>query len=801
MKKTKFQSLLKKKILIIDGATGTELQKYNVPKDVCPDYLNITHPDIVYKINKSYVDAGADIIETNTFGANRAKLTHYNLQNKVKDINKAGVEIAKKACKNKKVLVAGSVGPTGQLLYPEGTLSIDEAYNIFYEQIKFLIHSGADLIIIETQSDIEEFKIAVRAAQMFDIGLIAQMTFTEGERTLTGSTPEILCTIAEGLDIDVVGINCSSGPEGLLPIIKKMLQFTSLPVSIQPNAGLPVIKNNKTVFPASPANMDEYAQKFYKLGANIIGGCCGTTPEHIHKIAKKLKNNKPLLHSYKKCRKIASRNTLKLYGEDEKVLIIGERINPTGKKKLTEALKTKNLNYIIQLAKKQTNENADTLDINIGTPEVDEAHLMKKILNVVQNASQLPIVIDSSFTEVIKNNYKYIFGKGIINSINGKKKILEELLPVVKESGFSVIILAMDDKGIPDKAVDRVKITEKIIQKALDFGIKKENLIIDPLVMTISSNPQSALETIKAMQIIKNNLHIPISLGVSNISFGLPNRDIVNSSFFASAIMSGLDMVIMNPASELMQQSKLAADLLSARDPGAKQFLQNSIDITIGQPSLKAKTTQQHKKKESNDPLYQAVIEGNKETIISLTRQKENKFSAFDIINKFLIPAISEVGNLYDKGVYFLPQLIQSAQAMEKAVDYVKQKYPKTKESKGRLLICTVEGDIHSIGKNIVKMLLENHGYDIEDIGVDVKYKTIKSMIKKGSPNALLLSALMTTTMLNMKDIIKKLKKDKIHLPVIIGGAVVTENYAKKIGAIYGGDAVHSVKVINELLT
>jgi len=797
MKKHEFQELLKKKVLILDGATGTELEKYNLPKKFCPDHLNIVNPDIVYKINRSYVEAGADIIETNTFGANRIKLSHYGLQNKVREINKRGVGVARKATSGSKALVAGSVGPIGKLLYPEGKLLIDDVFDVYLEQIKSLVDGGADLIIIETQSDIEELKIAIRAASRFDIGLIAQMTFTEEDRTLTGSTPEILCTVAEGLPVDVVGINCSSGPEGLYPLLKRMAKFTSLPLSVIPNAGLPILKNNKTVFPESPKVMARYSAKFHECGANIIGGCCGTTPAHIHEISRLLKNKKPIKRSSLLCGKIASRSILKLYGDEQEVLIIGERINPTGKKRLARALQQKDLNYIIETAKKEEIEDADVLDVNIGTADVDEVSLMKEVLYKVQGASQLPLVLDSSFSKVIQKNYKYIYGKGIINSINGKKKILGELLPAVKESGFSVIILTMDDKGIPEKAIDRIKIAEKTVQRALDSGIKKENMIIDPLVMTVSSNPSSALETIKAIQLIKKELTLPVSLGISNISFGLPNRDIVNSSFFASAIMAGLDMVIMNPASVLMKQTKLASDLLSGRDQGARRFIGLSSSITLD-------TTDQKKVKKdprTKDELSKAVLEGNKENIIELVKQKEKKYSPFDIINTYLIPAITEVGDLYDKGNYFLPQLIQSAQAMEKAVEYIKKKFPKNNTSRGKLLIGTVEGDIHSIGKNIVKMLLENYGYEITDMGVDINYEKIKAVIKKEDPQALLLSALMTTTMLNMEEVIKNLKKDKIKIPVIIGGAVVTENYAKRIGALYGGDAVQAVKVINKLLS
>lgn len=800
MKKVEFQALLKKKILIADGATGSQLQKYDLPKNICPEELNLTHPDIICKVNKSYVDAGSDIILTNTLGGNRIKLKHYQLENKVKQINQSAVKIAQKARASKKVLVAASIGTTGHLLQPEGDLSIDDVYSAFYEQIKVMVQAGVDLILIETQTDIEELKCAIRAAKQFDIGVVAQMTFTQGTRTLTGSTPEILCTVAEGLDVDVVGINCSAGPEGLYPIFEAMAQFTSLPLSIQPNAGLPYVKNNQTIFPATVAHMAKYAEKFYHLGANIIGGCCGSTPAHIKEMAKRLKGKKPCSRQYVQSSRIASRSVLKLYGEQEPVMLIGERINPTGKKKLTQALREKNYNYIIEMAKKQDKERADILDVNIGTPEVDEKTLMKDILKIVQQSTQLPIMLDSSFPEVIQQNYKYIYGKGIINSINGKKKILDRLLSVVKESGFSVIILTMDDKGIPEKAVDRVKIAEQIAQKAIDYGIKKENLIIDPLVMTVSSNPNSALETIKAIQMIKKDLKLSVSLGISNISFGLPNREIVNASFFSSAILSGLDMVIMNPASELMHQTRLASDLLAGRDRNARQFLKHSISIMIGQDKKQTAPVSKQKLKKNDDPLFQSILEGNSENIIKLAQDKEKKNSPFEIINQFLIPAITEVGDLYDKGQYFLPQLIQSAQTMEKAVDYLKKKFPKKQKSKGKLLICTVEGDIHSIGKNIVKMLLENHGYDIKDIGVDIKYSQIKELIKKEKPDALLMSALMTTTMLNMKDIIKKLTQDKIYIPVVIGGAVVTEKYAQKIGARYGGDAVHAVKVVNKLL-
>ncbi len=800
MKRVEFRKAVREKILVFDGAMGTELQKYGMKKGACPEELNLVNKELILRVNKSYVEAGSDIIETNTFGGNRLKLKPYNLEHKVKDVNKYAVAIAKEAIGNKKVLVAGSVGPTGELLYPEGNLTIDEAYDIFYEQMKALYDGGADLFIIETITDIEEYKIAVRAAQEFNIGLVAQMTFTEGTRTLTGSTPEILCTVAEGLDVDVVGVNCSAGPEGLYPVIERMCNFTKLPVSIQANAGIPYIKNGETIFPASPELMADYAEKFYNLGVNIIGGCCGTTPNHISEIVKRVKHKKVLSRNKTVTGgRVASRSRLVLYGSEHPVVLVGERLNPTGKKKLTAALKNNQPGYVVDIAKKQENEGANVLDVNVGVPDVDEKSLMKNILEIVQATTQLPIMIDSSFVDVLKSNLKYIYGKGIINSINGKKKNLEEMMPVVKKYGFSTIALTLDEKGIPETAVERMKIVEKFVRYFEDYNIDLSHLIIDAITLTVSSNPAGAKETLKTIEMIKKEFNIATSLGISNISFGLPNREIVNSAYFAAAIMSGLDMVIMNPASELMKQIKLASDLLSQRDVGAKNFLQfsKSLSLTDNQVNIKAS---EHENKKKKDKLYDAVLNGDKENIVSYVKEKESEFKPLDIINNFLIPAITEVGDLYDKGIYFLPQLIQSAGAMEKAVNYIKTKFPKNQKKKATLVICTVEGDIHSIGKNIVKMLLENYGYNVIDLGVNVNYEKLKSVLQKENPAVVLLSALMTTTMINMEVIIKNMRQDNFNMPVLIGGAVVNQEYADKIGAIYAGDAINTVKVIEELI-
>ncbi len=804
MKRERFRRLVREKILVFDGATGTELQKMGMKKGECPERLNLEKSDMIYRVNKSYVEAGADIIETNTFGGNRIKLAAYGMENKIKEVNKAAVDIAKKAVGDKDVLVAGSIGPTGKLLYPEGDLTIDEAFDVFYQQMKALYEAGVDIFIIETISDIEEYKIAIRAAEEFDIGIIGQMTFTEGTRTLTGSTPEILCIVAEGLDVDVVGVNCSAGPEGLYPVIERMANFTDLPISIQPNAGIPYIKNNQTIFPASPQLMADYSEKFYKLGVNIIGGCCGSTPLHIKEIAKRVKGKKILPRKNKLIGgKVASRSRYVLYGSSYPVVIVGERLNPTGKKKLTEALKKNQLGYTVDIVRKEAEEGAQILDVNVGVPDVDEKSLMENVLELVQTTTQLPIMIDSSFPEVLKSNLKNIYGKGIINSINGKRKVLDELMPVIKKYGFSTIALTLDEKGIPETAEERMKIVERFVREFEEYKIDLSNLIVDPLTLTVSSNPSGAKETVRTIELIKKEYDnkIATSLGISNISFGLPNRNIVNAAFFAAAIMAGLDMVIMNPASELMKQIKLAADLLTERDKGAKIFLEKSKEFVLSSKNNNQISNIEKKEdKKDKDPLYEAVLNGNKENIVALVQQKENEFSPLEIINNFLVPAITEVGDLYDKGIYFLPQLIQSAAAMEKAVNYIKSRFPKNDVKKASLIICTVEGDIHSIGKNIVKMLLENYGYDIIDLGVDVPYDKIKEAIQKYNPEMLLLSALMTTTMINMEEIVNNLRSDNINIPVLIGGAVVTEEYAKKIGAIYGGDAINTVKIIEKMI-
>ena len=768
-KKEDFLNKLKERIFILDGAMGTELQKKGITKG-CPDNLNIENPELIKEIHKSYADAGSDIVITNTFGANRLKLSNYGLGNKVKEINEAGIKIAREACPN--CLIVGDVGPLGRYIEPLDELTFDEAYDAFKEQVLGL--KEADVLLIETISDIKILKAALIAAkENFDGAILVSGTF-EDLRTTTGTDVKTFTTIADSLGADVIGANCSVGPEGLYEVAKIIVENTNKPVLIQPNAGLPRLEEGKTVFKEKPEKLGKYAEKFVELGVNIVGGCCGTGPAHIKEIAK-VKNKKLIKRDIEEETRLCSRTkTVEIKG---KTIIVGERINPTNKKDLQDEIKQGKTNLIRKKALEQVKEGATLLDINVGVVGGDEVKALKKAIDAVQNVVDVPLVIDSSNLEAIEAALKQSDGKCLINSVNGTEKSLKSVLPLARKYGAAVLALCLDHEGIPKTTEKRVEIAKRIIKEAENIGIKKQDIIVDSLVLTIATNPENEKIILEAVKDIKK-LGYKTILGISNISHGLPNRSEINSKFLTKASKIGLDLAIINPSDNIMQEDTEI------------RFLEEEVKI----------------KKEDYDnlpiekQLHNAILYGDKDNIVEIVENALKKLKALKI-NDILVKALEVVGVKFNKKEYFLPHVLLSASAMKNAFSRLKKELLKEgKEEEGKVLFATVENDIHDIGKNIVIALLESNNFKVIDLGKNIPAKKIVEEAEKIKPDVIALSALMTTTVGEMEAVVKELREKNIKIPVLIGGAVVTGDYAKQIAAHYGRDAISAVKEVRRII-
>lgn len=769
MDRKKFADMLKSRVLIVDGAMGTMLMEQDV-KFKCLDALNIEQPEAVKSIHKAYADAGADIIITNTFGANRLKLAKYGYGNRVIAINQAGVKNAREAAPG--CIIAGDMGSLGKYIEPLSEMTFDEAYELFSEQAKGL--KEADVIIIETISDIKVLKAAVLAARdNCKLPIITSMTFHEG-RTPTGTDVETYAAIAEALDVDAIGANCSDGPEGLLKVAEILAKNTGKPICIQPNAGLPRIADGKIIYTQTAKNFSSYANQFHKLGVNLLGGCCGTTPAHIRAIAEKLKGKKPAARKIEEKTKLCSR--LKTIAIENKTLIAGERINPTGKKTFQDELRAGKTNYIREQALEQVSQGAALLDVNVGVAGLDEKKALPRAVEIIQSLVDAPLVIDSSDAVALELALKKSDGKPLINSVNGSEKSLSSVLPLAKRYGAAVIALTLDDEGIPKTAEKRVEIAEKIAGRAEKVGIKKQDIIVDCLVMTIATNPENEKIIIDSLKKIKEMGYKTI-LGISNISHGLPNRQEINSKFLTKSSRAGLDLAIINPKDNIVQENT-DIEVFRAKKVRREEYTNLPIE----------------------KKLFNAIFYGDKENIIDFIEEGLKEMDALRI-NNILIEALNELGDKFNKRECFLPQVLASAEAMKKAFSRLKQELSREGGmEKGTVLFATVENDVHDIGKNIVIALLESHNYKVIDLGIDVPKEKIIEAVKKYKPDMLGLSALMTTTAVKMEEIIKDLRKINIHIPIIIGGAVVTKEYSEQIKANYSKDALSAVKEINKLI-
>lgn len=778
---------IKEYILVFDGAMGTMLQKLGLKISDLPEELNVLESEKIINIHRKYVDAGAKVITTNTFGANEIKLKQSEFS--VERIIDKAIDNVKKARGNKEIFIALDIGPIGQLLEPMGTLKFEEAYEIFKRQVIQGEKSGADIILIETMTDLYEAKAAILAAkENTNLPVFCTMTFEKNKRTFTGCTPVSMVLTLEGLGVDALGVNCSLGPNELEDIVDEIIKYSSVPIMVQPNAGLPTVKDGKTIYNIKPKEFAAFQRSIVEKGVRIVGGCCGTTDEFIREIVYSLKDVQ--------VKKLKEKNICGVCSSTKAVLIdgvkiIGERINPTGKKLFKEALRNNDIDYILKEAIGQVESGADILDVNVGLPEIDEEETMKKVIKEIQSIIDTPLQIDSNNPKVIEKALRVYNGKAIVNSVNGEDKVLDNVLPLIKKYGAAVVALTLDDKGIPKKAEERLKIAEKIVNKALDYGIKREDIFIDCLVLTASAQQEDVRETLKAVTLVKEKLKVKTILGVSNISFGLPNRELINKTFLAMSLQSGLDLPILNPNNKEMINIINAFKVLNNQDIGAANYIEMYANETSNSKEVKTQ--------KSNLNLKEIVIKGIKEEAYSKTKELLKDRAELSIINEELIPALDEVGEKYEKGIIFLPQLIQSAETVKKAFAAIKEKLREDnspKINKGKILMATVKGDIHDIGKNIVKVILENYGFDIIDLGKDVEVERIVEEVKKNNIKLVGLSALMTTTVNSMKDTIKALKDSGIDCKTFVGGAVLNEEYAEMINAdFYAKDAKEAVDI------
>ncbi len=763
-------------IKYFDGGMGSML---NLRPGELPEKLNISDPDRVYRVHKAYADAGADIITANTFGANRLKYDNCD------ELVKAGVALAKKTGKK----VALDLGPTGKLLKPMGDLDFEECVSIYAD----VVNAGkddADIVLIETMGDTYEIKAAMLAAkENCDLPVFVSMIFDEKGRLLTGADVKTACAVVEGLGADVIGFNCGLGPKQMIPLVEELEKYTSTPIMVNPNAGLPESVNGETVYNVDPDEFSDLMAQIADLGVSYLGGCCGTTPAHIKALIEKTKNISDVPPSKKNFTFVTSYSQSVELGE--KSAVIGERINPTGKKLLKQALRDRDMDYILREGISQKDCGAHILDVNVGLPEIDEVEMLKSAVYELQSVLPTPLQLDSSDAVAMEQALRIYNGKPLINSTNGKEKSMHEIFPLAKKYGGVVVCLCLDENGIPETADGRIKVAKKIINTAAEYGIDKKDLIVDALAMTISTDTKNAIETLKAVDCIKHTLGVNTVLGVSNISFGLPNREAVNTAFYTLCLKAGLSAGIINPKSQSMMNAYYSYNALAGLDENCTEYIESAVVIDAVADA-------------SNITLLDAIVKGMKEESAKCAKELLKTQNSLDIINEYIIPALDKVGDGFEKNKIFLPQLLMSADSAKAAFDEIKAHMIVNGNSqvKGeKIIIATVEGDIHDIGKNIVKVLLANYGFDVVDLGKDVKCETVLDETIKNDAKLVGLSALMTTTVPNMEKTIK-LIHENTDAKVFVGGAVLTKDYAKMINADwYAKDAMESVRIAQEFFT
>lgn len=775
---------LGKRIVFCDGGLGSLLQEKGLPQGVLPETWNITNPEVLIDIHKEYLNAGADIINANTFGANRFKFDN------LEEIITSGIKNAKRAVSEvgKEAYVALDIGSCGKLLKPMGTLDFLDAVDVFAEIVKIGAKAGADLVLIETMSDTYELKAAVLAAkENCDLPVFATVIFDESEKMLTGATPEAVVALLEGLNVDAIGINCGLGPKQMKPIFDRLAACASVPLIVNPNAGLPRTENGRTVYDVGPDEFADDMEEIVNKGAWVIGGCCGTTPAHIKAIWDRCKEISPIPVEDKDITFVSSYSHVVEIGKIP--VIIGERINPTGKSKFKQALREHNMTYILEEGTRQADSGAHILDVNVGLPEIDEVAMMKDTVYELQSILDLPLQIDTTNTEAMEIAMRIYNGKPMVNSVNGKKEVMEQVFPLVKKYGGVVVALCLDEDGIPNTAEGRLKIADKIYKTAAEYGIKAKDIVVDALTMTMSTDNESANITLDTVRAIKKQGGRTV-LGVSNISFGLPQRELITASFFTMALSAGLSAGIINPNAKAMMQAYDTYMVLSGNDSQCSNYVEKYAVTPDANP---APTKAVNEKMSLKD----CIIKGFKETAYTETVELLKTKAPMEIINEDLVSALDVVGKGFEKGTMFLPQLLMSAEAAKAGFEAIKEymeKQGSAEEKKATIVIATVKGDIHDIGKNIVKVLLENYSYNVIDLGKDVPPEAVVEATVMHHAELVGLSALMTTTVVSMEDTIKLLREKCPWCKIMVGGAVLTKEYADMIGAdFYGKDAMQSV--------
>lgn len=793
---------MKNNFVYLDGGLGTLLQKSGLMPGELPERWNITHSRQIIDIHRQYFDAGSNIVNTNTFGASCLKFSETELE----DIIKAAVENAKKAREMstgaQEKFIALDIGPLGRLLKPYGDFDFENAVECYAKTVKIGAKYGVDLIFIETMNDSLDTKAAVLAAkENSDLPVFVSNAYGEDGCLMTGSSPAAMAAMLEGLGVDAIGANCSLGPAQLKGVVGEYLKYSSLPVLLKPNAGLPKSVDGQTVYDVLPEEFSSIMEGYARDGIRILGGCCGTDPEYIKKTVQQTQNLTPKPVTDKNITMVSSYTHAVEFNSSP--VLIGERINPTGKKLFKEALRNHDIDYILNEGLKQQEKGVHILDVNVGLPEIDEREMLQKVCFELQAIIDLPLQIDTTDVIAMEKALRRYNGKPMINSVNGKEENMREIFPLVKKYGGLVVCLTLDEDGIPETAEKRVQIAEKIIDTAKQYGISKKDLIFDTLAMTVSADNKSAVATLKALNTIKNELKCHTSLGVSNVSFGLPHRDILNGAFFTLALENGLSAAIMNPNSNEMMKSYYVFKALKGLDENCADFIENIEKYAFSQSAPSANALSAEKTADAESELQRAVVKGLKEKAAEITSLLLENTEPLEIVNSQIIPALDIVGKGFENKTVYLPQLLMSAEAASSAFEKIKLKMkenPTETVSKGKFVIATVKGDIHDIGKNIVKLIMENYGFDVYDLGKDVPPEKIVEEALRTNTRLVGLSALMTTTVPAMAETIKQLREKAPHVKVIVGGAVLTQEYADSIGAdFYAKDAMETVRYSTEI--
>lgn len=830
MTKREFSDLIKTGPIILDGATGTNLMEAGMPVGVCPESWVLENPKVLLDLQRRYVEAGSNIVYAPTFTANRIKLEEYGLAERLEEMNRKLVQLSREAV-GEKALVAGDMTMTGQQLYPMGELMFEELVEVYKEQARVLCEAGVDLFVVETMMSLQESRAAVLAIrEVCDLPIMVTLTYNEDGRTLFGTGPETAVVVLQSLGVDAIGINCSTGPMEMVEPVRKMAEYATVPIVAKPNAGLPElvececlpegettpVKKKKTVYRMTPEEFAEAGVALVEAGASILGGCCGTTAAHIKALSDAVRGMK-LHEPLKTHRRVLTSERKQIEIDlDGRFLVVGERINPTGKKKLQEELRSGKLDLVRQMAMEQEENGADILDVNMGMNGIDEKEMMKQVIYEVASTVDCPLCLDTSHIDVMEAALRVYPGRALINSVSLEAEKIEGMLPLAKKYGAMFVLLPLSDEGLPKDKEEKQRIIETVYEKAMEIGMSHEDIVVDGLVATIGANPEAARECYETISYCKEVRKLPTICGLSNISFGLPERSFVNTAFLTMAIQNGLTMAIANPSQELLMNAAFASDMLLNKPGSDIRYIERMNRIAESKEAYETvvvkKKPQASEGKASDTaadgvkahPVYTAVLKGNKGTVLDEVKRALDAGCTPDaIINDYLIAAINEVGELFEKKKYFLPQLIGSANTMKLAIDYLEPMLERKNsgEDMPTLVIATVEGDIHDIGKNLVVLMLKNYGYNVIDLGKDVPGETIVETAMRENAAIIGLSALMTTTMMRMQDVVELCKAKGCASKVIIGGACITQSFADEIGADgYSKDAADCVKLVERLL-